>query len=150
MNTVCLIGKVKNKPEIIETSKGSKVAKILLDVNRNFPNSNGVIESEVYQVQLWRGIADQFKDCINPGMIVGIKGRLSANNWETSSGNKIYSAEIIAEHISIALFPVFLCVLLIVMFILHEVVIIKTKPQKTFSNGTKKIMKIWLGGLLQS
>ena len=34
---------------------------------------------------------------------------------------------IIAEHISIALFPVFLCVLLIVMFILHEVVIIKTK-----------------------
>ncbi|MBR5290232.1 MAG: single-stranded DNA-binding protein [Erysipelotrichaceae bacterium] len=100
MNTVCLIGKVKNKPEIIETSKGSKVAKILLDVNRNFPNSNGVIESEVYQVQLWRGIADQFKDCINPGMTVGIKGRLTANNWETSAGNKIYSAEIIAEHIS--------------------------------------------------
>ena len=100
MNTVCLIGKVKNKPEIIETTKGSKVAKILLDVNRNFPNSNGVIESEVFQVQLWRGIADQFKDCINPGMIVGIKGRLSANNWETSSGNKIYSAEIIAEHVS--------------------------------------------------
>lgn len=34
---------------------------------------------------------------------------------------------IIAEHISISLFPVFLCVLLIVMFIMHEVVIIKTK-----------------------
>ena len=100
MNTVCLIGKVKNKPEIIETAKGSKVAKILLDVNRNFPNSNGVVESEVYQVQLWRGIADQFKDCIIPGMSVGIKGRLSAHNWETSAGNKIYSAEIIAEHVS--------------------------------------------------
>lgn len=100
MNTVCLIGKVNNKPEIIETSKGSKVAKILLEVNRNFPNSNGVIESEIYQIQLWRGIADQFKDCICPGMLIGVKGRLTANNWETSTGNKIYSAEIIAEHIS--------------------------------------------------
>ena len=100
MNTVCLIGKVKNKPEIIETSKGAKVAKVLLDVNRNFPNSNGIVETEVYQVQLWRGIADQFKECIHPGMMVGIRGRLTANNWETSAGNKIYSAEIIAEHVS--------------------------------------------------
>lgn len=100
MNTVCLIGRVKNKPEIIETSKGSKVAKILLDVDRNFPNSNGVIETEVYQIQLWRGVAEQFKECINPGMNIGVKGRLVANNWETSNGTKIYSAEIIAEHIS--------------------------------------------------
>lgn len=100
MNTVCLIGKVKTKPEIIETSKGAKVAKVLLDVERNFPNSNGVLESDIYQIQLWRGIAEQFKDIIAPGMHVGIKGRLSANNWETSNGNMMYAAEIIAEHIS--------------------------------------------------
>ncbi len=100
MNNVCLIGIVKNKPEITETSKGTKVAKILIEVERNFPNSNGVLESDLYQIQLWRGIAEQFKDCITPGMHVGIKGRLSANNWETSTGNKMYSTEIIAEHIS--------------------------------------------------
>lgn len=100
MNTVCIIGKVTNKPEIIETSKGSKVAKVILEVERNFPNSNGITESDLYQVQLWRGIADQFKDCINPGMCLGIRGRLSANNWETTSGNKMYNAEIIAEHVS--------------------------------------------------
>ncbi|MBQ7890179.1 MAG: single-stranded DNA-binding protein [Erysipelotrichaceae bacterium] len=100
MNTVCLIGKVKNKPEIVETSKGAKVAKVQLDVQRNFPNSNGVLESDIYQVQLWRGIAEQFKDCISPGMYVGVKGRLSANNWESANGNMIYSTEIIAEHIS--------------------------------------------------
>ena len=33
----------------------------------------------------------------------------------------------IAEYISISLFPVFLIVLLVVMFIMHEVVIKKTK-----------------------
>lgn len=100
MNSLCIIGTVSQSPEFIETTNGNTVAKVVLDVYRNFPNSAGEIESEQFQVQLWKGMAEQIRDCMKPGMLIGVRGRLVSNNWEKQSGETAYSAAIIAENVS--------------------------------------------------
>ena len=100
MNNVCLVGKVVSLPELRETVNGTKVASIVVEVERNFPNCDGIYESDTFLVTLWKGLAESCTDLCEVGTVVGIKGRLSARNFDAKDGNKFYNAEIICEKMS--------------------------------------------------
>ena len=100
MNNVCLVGKVVSLPEIKETVNGSKVASLEIEVERNFPNSEGNYESDVFMVTLWKGLAESCQNLCEVDSIVGIKGRLIGKSFDTRENNKFLYCEIVAEKLS--------------------------------------------------
>ncbi len=99
LNQCVLVGKVKQVPQLQETANKNKVATLLLEVERSFKNSEGVLESDVFNVQLWRGIAETCCDVCTIGSVIAIKGRIQSFNVQKES-NTFYNAEIIAEKVS--------------------------------------------------
>lgn len=99
LNQCVLVGRVVELPKLQETSNGNKVASMLLEVDRSFRNAEGQVEKDIFNVQLWRGIAETCCDVCTPGSIVAIKGRIQAFNHRKDE-NIYYNAEIIAEKVS--------------------------------------------------
>lgn len=100
MNQVVVVGRVKELPVIKETANGNKVAYMLVEVERSFKNAQGDIEKDDFMVTLWRGIAEECHASCTVGSVVGVKGRLQANNY-TKDDVIYYKPEIIAEKVSI-------------------------------------------------
>lgn len=100
MNQCVLVGKVVELPTVKTTANGNKTAHLLLEVQRNFRNSNGEYESDIFNVLLWRGIAEDCCHVCSKGSLVGVKGRLSAYNNKVDNGTTYYNAEIVAEKVS--------------------------------------------------
>lgn len=100
LNQVVLVGKVVNLPEIKETSNGIKLAQMLIEVDRNFRNSQGEYEKDLVMCTLWRGIAESAIAQCGVGSLIGLKGRLQANNFDTKENGKFYYCEVVAEKVS--------------------------------------------------
>ncbi|MFI3284148.1 MAG: single-stranded DNA-binding protein [Erysipelotrichaceae bacterium] len=100
LNQIVLVGRVKEMPIIKETSQGNKVATLIMEVERNFKNSAGECEYDNFQVTLWRGMADECEANCSVGAIVGVKGRLQANNY-MKDDIIYYKGDIVAEKISV-------------------------------------------------
>ena len=99
LNQVVLVGKVIEMPQLRETTGGNKVASLLLEVDRSFKTMEGVVEKDIFNVQLWRGIAE---DCCNLcviGSLLGVKGRIQSFNYQKEE-NTYYNAQVVAEKVS--------------------------------------------------
>jgi single-strand DNA-binding protein len=100
LNQVVLVGRVASLPVVKETSSGVKLAEMLVEVDRNFKNSQGEYETDHIQCTLWRGVAESAVDQCSVGSLIGIKGRLQANSFETKENNRFRYCEVIAEKVS--------------------------------------------------
>ncbi|MCI6271696.1 MAG: single-stranded DNA-binding protein [Erysipelotrichaceae bacterium] len=100
LNQCVLVGRVKMLPTTKQTSQKNTVAQVLLEVDRNFRNSDGTLGSDIFQVTLWKGIAEMCIDNCKVGSIIAVKGRLQANIYETDKNKTFYNYEIIAEKVS--------------------------------------------------
>ena len=76
INTVVIVGRIAETPEIKETAMGNKVCSLLLEVERNFPNADGIYVSDYIPVTLWKGMADEASVHSKEGALIGVKGRL--------------------------------------------------------------------------
>jgi len=95
-----MIGKVISLPELRETANGTKVASLEVEVERNYANSEGVYENDIFLVTLWKGLAENCTNLCEVNSMVGIRGRMASKTHDTKEGNKFYNCEIIAEKIS--------------------------------------------------
>ncbi len=100
LNQCVLVGRVKELPKAKTTNNGNTVATLLLEVDRNFRNSDGTLGSDLFQVTLWKGIAETCLDVCVVNSIIAVKGRLQASVYETDKNKTFYNAEIIAEKVS--------------------------------------------------
>lgn len=94
-----LVGRVREKPEVTVTSKGTTMATLLVETDRPFRNENGTITQDVFRVILWRGIAEECAAMCEPGSIVAIRGRMQSTPHE-SEGRIWYNTELFAEKVS--------------------------------------------------
>lgn len=102
MNHVVLVGKLKEDPKVSENSSSYKKVTLVVSVRRNFRSSEGIYESDDFQVSLWRGMAEEIIHNAKCGDVVSIKGRFQANNYvKPESQQRYYNVEIIAEQIVI-------------------------------------------------
>jgi single-strand DNA-binding protein len=100
LNQVVLVGKVVSMPELKETNNGVKLAEMLIEVDRNFKNTQGEYETDHIQCTLWRGIAESAIEQCTIGCLIGVKGRLQAGSFDTKDSNKFHYCEVIAEKVS--------------------------------------------------
>lgn len=100
LNHIILVGKVKEVPVLKETSSGIKFANVLIDVVRNFKNSEGEYESDTISCIMWRGVAESSLEYCQKGAIVGVKGRLQSHAYTNEEKITYYNYDIVVEKIS--------------------------------------------------
>ena len=99
LNQTVLVGRLANDPELYETESGKKVTRITLAVPRAYKNMNGEYETDFIGCKLWQGVAESTTEYCKKGDLVGIKGRIQTNNYESENGIK-YVTEVIGEKVT--------------------------------------------------
>ena len=97
LNQTVLVGRLTKDHEVKETENGKKVLELTIAVPRSYKNANGEYDTDFIQCVLWNGIAENTAEYCKKGDLVGIKGRLETDNYETKEGEKRYTTKVIAE-----------------------------------------------------
>lgn len=100
MNHIVIVGRVAQLPVTIETNTGTKLAKLVVEVERNFRNNDGAYDCDLFQVTLWRGVADSVTNVCQIHDNIAIKGRMQGTTYVNKDGHDAYAIELIAENVS--------------------------------------------------
>lgn len=99
LNNVVLIGNLTRDPELRYTPSGLPVATLRLAVNRNFTNQQGEIETDYFNVIVWRNQAEKCAEYLSKGRQVAVTGRLQSRSWEGNDGQKRSVVEVVADRV---------------------------------------------------
>jgi single-strand DNA-binding protein len=94
MNGFYLVGTVKTVPAAAEGK--NSCCTITIQSDRMFRNEDGSLDEDVFTIEIWRGIAEEVRDCCEEGMIIAVKGRLTA---AADAAGKA-ECRLIAEHVT--------------------------------------------------
>lgn len=96
MNSVILIGRLTKDPDLRYISESGKpVANFTIAVNREFQKD----KTDFFRIVVFGKPAENCANYLSKGRLVGVSGRLQNNNYETQSGEKRYTTEIIADRV---------------------------------------------------
>ena len=93
MNSFYLVGKVADEADKSQSASGMKIARFRLKVPRN--SEQGPID-ELYEITVFRDLAEEN---FRVGEIVGVCGKVSANNYEKDDVTR-YNARLIGNTVS--------------------------------------------------
>ena len=99
LNQVVLVGRLITEPELYQTEKGKKVARLVLAVPRSFKNTDGEYETDYISCKLWQVVAQNTVEYCKKGDLIGIRGRIATYNYDTEEGKK-YLTEVVAEKVT--------------------------------------------------
>lgn len=100
LNNVVFVGRLTADPEVTTTKNGKEVSNITLAVPRSYKNAEGNYDTDFVDVTLWDKMAGATAEYCKKGAIVGIKGRVETDNYETEAGEKRKATKIIAEKVT--------------------------------------------------
>ncbi|MCT4565579.1 MAG: single-stranded DNA-binding protein [Maledivibacter sp.] len=97
MNSVVLIGRLTRDPELRFTAgSGKAVATFSIAVDRPFSKNN---EADFFRIVVWGKTGENCANYLAKGRLVGVQGRLQNNNYQTNTGEKRYSTEVVADRV---------------------------------------------------
>lgn len=96
MNQVFIVGRIAS----MEEQKEKKGLNLVLAVPRSYKNEEGLYDTDFIDVSIWDNIASNVMEYCNKGDLVGIKGRIQTENYETENGEKKKATKIIAEKVT--------------------------------------------------
>jgi len=99
LNSVVLIGNLTRDPELRYTPSGVPVCTLRLAVSRNFPNQQGEIEADYFNIVVWRNQAEKCAEFLSKGRQVAVTGRLQSRSWEGNDGQKRTTVEVVADRV---------------------------------------------------
>ena len=97
MNTVVLVGRLTGNPEVTVTENGKHITKILLAVNRNYKNADGIYETDFIRCSLWEAVASRACEFCHKGDLIAVRGQLRTSSYIAENEEKKYTTEIIVE-----------------------------------------------------
>lgn len=100
VNNVILVGRLIEDPKIVEIEEFKKVTTVLLAVNRNFKNSEGIYDTDFIRCILWNSIASNTTEYCRAGDVIGVKGRLQTSKYDDESGKTHYVTDVVAERVT--------------------------------------------------
>ena len=100
MNSVILVGRLAQDPELKTTENGLNLVRMTVAVNRNFKNLDGIYETDFIEVTLWDLIAKNVTEYCKKGDTVGVRGRLQVSSYDKEDGSHVKKLEIIGEKIT--------------------------------------------------
>jgi len=102
LNKVLLIGNLTRDPELVESEKGTKIAKFTLATNRNWNTKEGEKkeQTDFHNVVAWRGLAEICHEHLKKGSAVMVEGKLKNNSFQDKEGKLKKITEVHAEEIN--------------------------------------------------
>ena len=100
LNNVVLVGRLTADPELKEIGKEGKVVNFSLAVQRGYKNADGEYDTDFIQCNVWNQVAENMKEYVKKGDLIGVKGTLQSSSYEDKEGNKRYKTEVRAEKIT--------------------------------------------------
>ena len=100
LNQIVIVGRLTSNPEVVKSEDGKERSQITLAVPRSYKNADGEYDTDFVDCVLWNGIATNTAEYCHKGDIVGVKGRIQTNNYETEDGEKRKSTSIVAEKVT--------------------------------------------------
>lgn len=99
LNSVTLIGRLANHPEMRYTQNGVAVATFTLAVGRSYTNQQGERETDFIDIVVWRKLAEVVANNLSKGRLVAVNGRLEIQRYETQDGQKRRAAKVVADRV---------------------------------------------------
>ncbi len=103
VNRAEVIGNITKDPEVRTTTSGQKVLTIGVATNDRWKDkATGEMKekSEFHNVVVWGNLAEEVARNVKKGMRVYASGRVQSRSWETPTGQKRTSTEIVADQVS--------------------------------------------------
>lgn len=100
LNQIVIVGRLTGNPEVVKSEEGKERSQITLAVPRSYKNADGEYDKDFVDCILWGGVAENTAEYCKKGDIVGVKGRIQTNNYETEDGEKRKSTQIVAEKVT--------------------------------------------------
>jgi single-strand DNA-binding protein len=98
-NSVKLIGRLGQDPEVKLLDKGNKVATFSLATSDSFTTKDGSKQEQTqwHNIVVWGKLAVVCEKYLKKGKEIAIDGHLAYRTWEDKNGNKHFKSEIIAS-----------------------------------------------------
>ena len=98
MNKIHLIGRVVHSPEVKTTKSGTKVCTFSLAVRRRFKDQSGEYQTDFFDVQAWRTLADLCEKYLEKGKMALVSGSMQSRTYE-KDGVKRKVWELMADEV---------------------------------------------------
>ena len=99
MNKILLKGRISNEFNLKELDNNKRVVNFNIAVRRNFRNKENQYDSDFFNCSAFDNIAELISKYFIKGQEILIIGHLQNNQWETDSGEKRTSTNIIVESV---------------------------------------------------
>ncbi len=86
VNSVVLLGRLGQDPEIKYFESGSVKAKFSLAVDRNFSKENRI--TDWFNIEVWGRTAEFVGEWVKKGTLVSVTGQMALNSYNDQAGNK--------------------------------------------------------------
>lgn len=95
-NSVQLIGRLGNEPEVHTFESGTKKASFSLATNDVYYNNKGekVEETQWHNIVAWGKKVEVIESYLKKGSEIAVQGKLATRTYETKEGEKRYVTEI--------------------------------------------------------
>ena len=100
LNSIVLVGRLVQTPELQVTETGRKVSTVTLAVGRTYKNLNGEYDTDLFDCILWTNVAENTAEYCKTGDVIGVKGRLQTRLIEKEDGTKYKKVEVVAERVT--------------------------------------------------
>lgn len=98
MNSVILIGRLANDPEISYTPQQTAVCHFTLAVDR--PKRNGEDQgADFLRITVFGKSAENCSRYLSKGREAGVRGRISTGSYTNRDGVKVYTTDIVADEV---------------------------------------------------
>ncbi len=100
-NSVRLIGKLGQNPEVKNLANDNKLAKFSVATSETYNNDKGekVTDTNWHNVVAWGKLAGIVEQYCQKGKEVAIEGKLTTRNYTDKEGNKKYVTEVVANEV---------------------------------------------------
>ena len=100
-NTVQLIGRLGQDPEIVSFPDGNKLAKFTMATDDSYKDKDGNKVERTYwhNIVVRGGLVDIVEKYVSKGKEIAIEGKLTNRSWDDKDGNKQYITEVFCNEI---------------------------------------------------
>jgi single-strand DNA-binding protein len=100
-NSVKLIGRLGQDPEVKTLDKGNKFAKFSLATSDSFTAKDGSKQEQTqwHNIVVWGNLAVICEKFLKKGKEIAIDGRLTYHTWEDKNGTKHFTSEVVANEL---------------------------------------------------
>ncbi len=99
ISSCVLVGRIVSRPVVNLKEEDRFHANILIETERPYRQREGILEKDIFEVEVWRGIAEEIACSYREGAVIAMRGHMQSEPYTGENGETKYRIKIIAERI---------------------------------------------------